>query len=361
MSGASIPRNLREWSPQHPPSFICISVNHPSCLSSRHNILLNRLVIISKMAASQGQYVALAKQLPPRLTRFLARFPPPSILSEAQKSSSSSSAAAAAATATTITTALDTSSSDANATSEETRSALPPLKSSFPNPFLPQRHPITQKLHDPQFSLRRQAELVKLARDHGIEELLPFTVKKTAERGRAREENGLRVKGTGVGQRVKGKRWERTLKGRLEKRRQAMLGMPRLVEEWKEVSLSFFTLHVGVDADWGVLERSWSRVEEVAKVGRGLDIVVMFVYTTCLLSSRQNGLFLNHIDISDDSDTVGVLETLRFLGLGMEGTASRQSFWTRTSSLLGHSNVLIPKTRREHLLVHSMRILKNWI
>jgi large subunit ribosomal protein L25 len=62
--------------------------------------------------------------------------------------------------------------------------------------------------------LRRQAELIKLAREHGVEELLPRSIKGAAEKQRKREEHGLRVKGTGVGQRVKGKEWERTLKGR---------------------------------------------------------------------------------------------------------------------------------------------------
>jgi hypothetical protein len=83
-----------------------------------------------------------------------------------------------------------------------------------PSPFRAQKHPVTGKWHDPVFSLRRQAELVKLARQHGVEELLPYTVKGTEERLRRRAENGLRVKGTGVGQRVKGKESERTLKGR---------------------------------------------------------------------------------------------------------------------------------------------------
>jgi len=77
--------------------------------------------------------------------------------------------------------------------------------------------------------------LTKLARNHGVEELLPYTIKKAEERAKRREEHGLRVKGTGTGQRVKGHEWERTLKGRLEKRRQAMLEMPDLVREWKEV------------------------------------------------------------------------------------------------------------------------------
>jgi large subunit ribosomal protein L25 len=73
---------------------------------------------------------------------------------------------------------------------------------------------VTGKWHDPVFSLRRQADLVKLARQHGVESLLPMSVKSTEYRLQRRMENGLRVKGTGVGQRVKGKESERTMKGR---------------------------------------------------------------------------------------------------------------------------------------------------
>lgn len=80
-----------------------------------------------------------------------------------------------------------------------------------PNPFLPMRHPVTGKWHDPVYSLRRQAELVKLAREHGVEELLPPTPKGTEERLRRRVEFGLRVKGTGVGQQVKGHAHERQM------------------------------------------------------------------------------------------------------------------------------------------------------
>lgn len=55
---------------------------------------------------------------------------------------------------------------------------------------------------------------MKLARKHGVESLLPFTVKGTESKLRKRLEGGLRVKGTGVGERVKGKIEERTLKSR---------------------------------------------------------------------------------------------------------------------------------------------------
>lgn len=65
-------------------------------------------------------------------------------------------------------------------------------------------------------------------------DLLPWTIKKPGEKEKRRLERGLQVKGTGEGQKVKGKMWERTLKGRLEMRRQAMLNMPALIAEWKQ-------------------------------------------------------------------------------------------------------------------------------
>lgn len=75
-----------------------------------------------------------------------------------------------------------------------------------------------------------------MARANGVEELLPYTVKGTDARIQRRAEHGLRVKGTGVGESVKGKAWERTMKGKLEKRKQAMKGMSDLIQEWKAVS-----------------------------------------------------------------------------------------------------------------------------
>jgi large subunit ribosomal protein L25 len=146
------------------------------------------------MASHPRQYVKLAQQLHPRLTRFFARYPPQAILPQ-------STSAILPANTTSADTAVSSGSQIAD--------ALEGL-----NPFKAQKHPITGKWHDPVFSLRRQAELVKLARQYGVEELLPHTVKGTEEKLRRRMENGLRVKGTGVGQRVKGKESERTLKGR---------------------------------------------------------------------------------------------------------------------------------------------------
>ncbi|KAK4659185.1 hypothetical protein QC762_107960 [Podospora pseudocomata] len=148
-------------------------------------------------------FIQLAQSLPPRLKTFLARYPPLSILPLGA----------------------------AHAPSK----ALTFYQRETPNPFLPRKHPVTGKWHDPKYSLRRQAELVKLARDHGVEELLPYTEKGTETRLAKRVEFGLRVKGTGLGEKVKGHKHERVLVAKMEKRRKAMLEMPGLIREWKKV------------------------------------------------------------------------------------------------------------------------------
>lgn len=124
--------------------------------------------------AAASRYVELAKQLHPRLQRFLAKYPPNQILPKTTRENTIKDGAT-------------------------------------PNPFLPHKHPATGKWQEPEYSLRRQAELVKLAREAGVEELLPFTHKGTEERIRKRVEEGLQVKGTGVGQQVKGHLHERML------------------------------------------------------------------------------------------------------------------------------------------------------
>ncbi|CRK13611.1 54S ribosomal protein L25 like [Verticillium longisporum] len=152
------------------------------------------------MAASQP-YAQLAKALPARLQRFIARYPAPSILP-------------AGATPETFKTGYQEASA---------------------NPFSRQKHPVTGVWHEPVYSLRRQAELVKLAREHGVEELLPPTVKGSEYQLAHRVEHGLRVKGTGVGQKVKGHQHERMVMPRMERRRNAMLNMPDLMRQWKKV------------------------------------------------------------------------------------------------------------------------------
>ncbi|CAI4063400.1 hypothetical protein SUVZ_07G3110 [Saccharomyces uvarum] len=41
------------------------------------------------------------------------------------------------------------------------------------NPFLPNKHPVTQRLHDPKYSLRRMSDVYKLALRYGVQDFLP--------------------------------------------------------------------------------------------------------------------------------------------------------------------------------------------
>jgi large subunit ribosomal protein L25 len=101
-----------------------------------------------------------------------------------------------------------------------------------PNPFLP----LFRNNHwrSPLISLRRQSDLVRLARAHNIEDLLPPGRKSTAFKEARLLEKGLRIKGVGEGQKVKGHKWERMQGVTVERRRRAMEQMPGLVREWRQ-------------------------------------------------------------------------------------------------------------------------------
>ncbi|PSN65384.1 hypothetical protein BS50DRAFT_575410 [Corynespora cassiicola Philippines] len=180
---------------------------------------------------STPNQVRLAKSLPPRLLRFFERFPPPALVQNAPVPPS-----------TTLDTPVApmTSPADPNAAATDSAAPAPAEFTSvtqelpYHNPFQPRKNFVTGKWHGPVYGLRKQADLVKLAQQHGVLDLLPYTIKKPGEKEKRRIERGLQVKGTGVDQKVKGKLWERTLKGRLEARKQAMLDMPALIQEWKQ-------------------------------------------------------------------------------------------------------------------------------
>jgi large subunit ribosomal protein L25 len=105
----------------------------------------------------------------------------------------------------------------------------------FPtNPFLPRKNFKTGRWSGPKIGLRTQADLVKLAQQYNIEELLPPGKKSTAFKESRLLERGLRIKGTGEGQKVKGHKWERRIGTTLDKRRKAMENMPALIREWKQ-------------------------------------------------------------------------------------------------------------------------------
>lgn len=105
-----------------------------------------------------------------------------------------------------------------------------------PNPFLPYKNPATGRWRGPTISLRRQAELFKIARQYDVEPLLPPSRKSSAfkqERLLKRGAHGASVRGTGEGEKVKGHKWERTMGTTLQKRIEAMERMPDLIREWR--------------------------------------------------------------------------------------------------------------------------------
>ncbi|RDA83269.1 hypothetical protein CP532_0989 [Ophiocordyceps camponoti-leonardi (nom. inval.)] len=168
---------------------------------------------------SASHLISLAKTLPPPLQRFLARWPPASIAGR-----------------------------DAKPT---------PWQQERPHPFRCAKDPVTGKRKDPVYSQRRQAELVKMARQHGLEELLPRTAKGTEVQLARRVRLGLRVKGTGVGQKVKGHIFERTMIPKMEERRKAMLAMPRLIKNFKRTGVENVDLDdLPFDEDGGRWYRS---------------------------------------------------------------------------------------------------------
>lgn len=134
-------------------------------------------------------------------------------------------------------------SSDAPLIDPETSSPIFESVERGPNPFLPYRNPATGRWRGAQVSLRRQAELFKLARYYGVEPLLPASRKSTQfkeqrllERAAGLTAEGVAVrgiKGTGEGDKVKGHIWERRMGSVLERRIAAMEKMPELIREWR--------------------------------------------------------------------------------------------------------------------------------
>jgi hypothetical protein len=159
-----------------------------------------------------------------------------------------------------------------------------------------------------------------MARRYGVEELLPYSHKLKWVKDKKREEKGLRVKGTGVGEKVKGKEWERTVKGRLEKRRVAMLKMPEMIQQWKEVSNCLFSVYPmwNLNANY-CAERSWSWMEEVAEMIACyiLNLSIWFWFTTCCICVRVFG------ERSALEDCIALLAFLeqesRCLAIGLSG------------------------------------------
>lgn len=182
--------------------------------------------------AQATKHVRLAQSLPDKLLKLFTRWPPAQISAVAPPSSK---------LLETIEIAENTSSADPNATSTATSevSTEPPSnyannQTTKNNPFLPWKNPRTGNWHGPHYSSRRQGDLYRLARRYNVLSLMPQSPKHPDIKDQKRVEHGLRLQGTGVGKKVKGKLWERTLRSRLEERRKAMEGMPEMIRHWKQ-------------------------------------------------------------------------------------------------------------------------------
>src|SRR5437667_6430189 len=191
-----------------------------------------------RMAARQAA-ANLTDALPIRLRNFFARYPPQFYSAYSlPKPSPPTDAAIPQPASSPYTPSRISRPPPPDSAPYSPSEALLRSHPAHPNPFLPYKNPETGRWRAAAISLRRQNELVKLAVKHGVEALLPPGRKSTEYGDVKLVEKGLRIRGTGVGQKVKGHKWERTMKTRLEERTKAMLGMPEMIRLWKQVILS---------------------------------------------------------------------------------------------------------------------------
>ncbi|KXG47116.1 uncharacterized protein PGRI_038620 [Penicillium griseofulvum] len=181
-----------------------------------------------------NQQHKLLENLPQRLVNFFARYPP-------QKHSAAVRRPAPANGEGYVPAKVEspyTPDRDAKGAPGEKKHGWTPSRALLVtseknrNPFLP--HKRHGKWEGPRYGLRQQADLMKLAIKYNVEALLPPSRKSPEFKATRRAERGLQVKGTGVGHKVKGHKWERTMESRLEDRRKAMEGMPEMVRLWKQ-------------------------------------------------------------------------------------------------------------------------------
>ncbi|CAG8255545.1 unnamed protein product [Penicillium salamii] len=179
---------------------------------------------------------AQATSLPQRLVNFFARYPPQLHSAAVRRPAPRPKEATVPQTPlpSPYTSDRDAKGAQALKPTEWTpASALLVTSDTVRNPFLP--HKRFGKWESPRYGLRQQADLMKLAIKYKVETLLPPSRKSPEFKDKRRQERGLQVKGTGIGQKVKGHKWERTMESRLEDRRKAMEGMPEMVRMWKQV------------------------------------------------------------------------------------------------------------------------------
>lgn len=167
-----------------------------------------------------------------------------------------------------------------------------------PNPFLPRKISNSKKWMGPRYGLRQQADLVKLAIKYNVEPLLPPGPKSTEYKAAKLAERGLRIKGTGIGQKVKGHKWERTMEAKLEDRRKAMMEMPEMIRLWKQVSACVSFLISGTELISYATERSWTGLATVAQAVNGFTTLKYYLLgSSSVLCFRSYGLFSSALSL----------------------------------------------------------------
>ncbi|KAK2752530.1 hypothetical protein FQN55_006643 [Onygenales sp. PD_40] len=186
------------------------------------------------MATTQAA-AALVETLPVRLRNFFARYPPQIYSAQAMgKPQPPANVELPTPAPSPYTPSRSAKAADRKPAAYSPSDALLRSNPDFPNPFLPFKNLETGRWRGALISLRRQNELVRLAQEYGVEELLPPGRKSKVYKDTKVIEKGLRIRGTGVGHKVKGHKWERTMETRLEDRKKAMMGMPKMIEMWKQ-------------------------------------------------------------------------------------------------------------------------------
>ncbi|KAF3988353.1 hypothetical protein FT663_02387 [Candidozyma haemuli var. vulneris] len=94
------------------------------------------------------------------------------------------------------------------------------------NPFLPNKNPETGRWHGAKYSLRRSADLIKMAKKFGIQDLLPPIPHKRFHEDKYNNKNWMR----GI-LKQKGQKWERDLPEKLEARKKAIADMDKIILE----------------------------------------------------------------------------------------------------------------------------------
>jgi Mitochondrial ribosomal protein mL59 len=115
----------------------------------------------------------LVSLLPPKLVNFFIRYPPrnPSLRTIYSKEDKSLLIAKRLHDFQPVPPDLHNPTTDTSVTS--TAKEISTVYLPFLNPFKPSRDPRSGKFHGPRYSLRRQADIIKLAMRYGVAELLP--------------------------------------------------------------------------------------------------------------------------------------------------------------------------------------------